>query len=472
MQFLSFDFLAFLAFAVILFRVIPIRWRAHWILLASYAFYCTWDVRMAVSLLVATVLCFVAGLQIEKLRGRKAASVVTFGTVSALVLYLAFFKVRSLISSGASVAIPLGISFYTFRLMSYLLDVSRRKCSAEQQFVRFAAYVAFFPHIVAGPIQRASSFLAQFGTPSKRQSTDVMIGLTRMMIGFFKKAVVADNLRLFVDYGYQHSHSGSAIPNLVAFYLYPLQVYADFAALTDIAIGAALLLGIQSPENFNMPYSASNISEFWRRWHMTMTSWLRDYVFVPLGWTTRNWGQFGLVASLSVTMVLIGLWHGLTVGFLAFGLFHATCMVIDILSTPSRKTFFQRNPQTARVAAFFGTVLTYNLVALGDTFFRAPSLGGAAQMLGGLTLTLAHSGAALSALLAPPNHHAWIALPGYVLAEVAEWIRTHKGLKLPTLLPRWVQWSAYACMTLACIFVALLFLARQTEANPFVYAKF
>jgi alginate O-acetyltransferase complex protein AlgI len=472
MQFFSFDFLLFLAITAIVFRVIPRRWRGHWILLASYAFYCTWDVRMAILLLVATVFCFVAGLQIRELRNRKAASVLTLGAVSAFVLYLAFFKARPLIASGASVAIPLGISYYTFRLISYLLDVYWGKYDAERQFVPFAAYVAFFPHLVAGPIQRASSFLPQLNAPQNWQSNSVLAGLARIMLGFFKKSVVADNLGLFVDYGYQHMQSGSAIPHLAAFYLYPLQLYADFGGLTDIAIGTGLLLGIESPENFDLPFWATSITEFWRRWHMTLTSFLRDYVFIPLRMATRSWGQFGLILSLILIMLLIGIWHGFSMGFLAFGLFHGIALTIDTMSSSRCKKYYQRNPRVALTAAFFGPVLTYNIVSVGNTFFRAPSFGSAAQMLGGLTSNLTHIGSGLSALVAPPNHYAWVAFPGLVLAEIADWIRSHKGLKLPALAPRWIRWSAYACMTLTCIFVALLFLARQPGADPFVYAKF
>jgi D-alanyl-lipoteichoic acid acyltransferase DltB (MBOAT superfamily) len=427
---------------------------------------------MTGALLITTVFCFVVGVQIEELRNSKAAPILTFGAVSVLVLYLAVFKVRPLIASGLNVAVPLGISYYTFRMISYLLDVYRQRCSAERRVVPFAAYVAFFPQMVAGPIQRASSFLPQLKTPQNRQSSTVLLGLTRMMIGFFKKAIVADNLALFVNYSYQHLQAGSAIPNLVAFYTYPLQLYADFAALTDIAIGAGLLLGIESPENFNLPYCASSLTEFWRRWHMTLTSWLRDYVFVPLGWATRKWGQSGVVLSLMLTMILIGLWHGFSIGFVAFGLFNGICLVLDVLSSPGRRRYYQRNPRMATLTDFLGPVLTYNIVALGDVFFRAHTLTDAVHVLEGLTSSLGHSGAVFSALIAPPNHYAWIAIPGYVLVEIADWIRIHRGFSLPAATPRWVRWSAYACMTVTCIIVALLFLTRQTRSSPFVYEKF
>jgi alginate O-acetyltransferase complex protein AlgI len=441
-------------------------------LLASYAFYCTWDVRMAAILLVATVFCFAAAIRIQELRGRKAASILTFSTVSAFLLYLMFFKVRPLLGTNASIAIPLGISYYTFRFISYLLDVYWGKYDAERQFVPFAAYVAFFPHMVAGPIQRASSFLPQLSTPDNSRHNTVFAAILRILIGFFKKTVVADNIGLFVNYGYQHLHSGFAIPNLAAFYLYPLQLYADFGGLTDIAIGTGMLLGIESPENFELPFWAQSITEFWRRWHMSLTSWLRDYVFVPLRMATRNWGEFGLMLSLTLNMILIGLWHGFSLAFLAFGLFHASILLIDVLSSSQRKKVYKRNPRVAVFSAILGPVLTYTLVSVGNTFFRAPSFEVAAQLLKGLTSSLAHPLTTLTELMAPPNHYAWVAFPAFAMVEFADWIRVRKKLELPALVPRWVRWSAYACVTVTCILVALLFLARQPGADPFVYAKF
>jgi hypothetical protein len=205
---------------------------------------------------------------------------------------------------------------------------------------------------------------------------------------------------------------------------------------------------------------------------MTLTSWLRDYVFMPLRMATRNWGTFGLVVSVVVNMMLIAVWHGFTLGFVAFGLVNATFLVLDVLTSSRRQKLWRRHPHLVKAGTVLGALVTYHIVSLSETFFRAPSFGDAARLLGGLASGLDGVGVALAAVTAPPNHHAWIALPAYVLTEVADAVRRRRGIGLPAELPRWVQWSAVTCAAIACVFMSLLFLARQTGSNPFVYANF
>ena len=472
MQLSSVEFLLFVALCVAVFRVSPRRWRPHILLVASYVFYCTWNPGMALALFVITVICYYAALYIEASRGRPLASRLTVAMVATLILYIVAFKTRAALYPGGGIAIPLGVSYYTFRLISYLLDVHWGTVPAERSFVSFGAYVAFFPQMMAGPIERASSFLPQVGASESAWRGRTFEGVTRILLGFFKKFVVADNLALIVDYGYRHLDSGSSVPGALSFYLYPVQLYADFSGLADIAIGIGLLFGLRGPENFDAPFSASSISEYWRRWHMTLTSWLRDYVFMPLRMATRNWGSVGLVVSVVVNMMLIAVWHGFTLGFVAFGLVNAAVLVVDVLTSPRRQKFWRRHPHLAKSGTVLGVIVTYHVVCLSETFFRAPSFGDAARLLTGLAAGLDGVGVALAAVTAPPNHHAWIALPAYVLTEVADALRRRGGMGLPTALPRWVQWSAVTCVAVAYVFMCLLFLARQTATNPFVYANF
>ena len=470
MQFLSIQFLCFLAGVTICFRICPPRWRNHLLLIASYGFYCTWDVKMAVVLLLVTVLCYFAGLRLSELQGQSPASRITFGTVSLLILGLAFFKLRQVILPGNPL-IPLGISYYTFRLVSYLLDVYWGKCDAAHEFVPFATYVAFFPHLIAGPIQRAFSFVPQLGNAdaAKGRMTE---GLARMALGFTKKTLVADNLALFVGSAYSHLHEGSALPALVALYLFPLQLYTDFSALTDIAIGAGLILGIEAPENFNAPFAAKNITEFWRRWHMTLTGWVRDYVFTPLRMETRNWGDLGLGLSLTVNMLLIALWHGFTLGFLAYGLLNSLFLVAEVLTNSTRQHFYNDNPAYAGVACWTGPLYVYHVVALGCLFFRAPSLAVVTHVVVGLGSGLRHTGKVLDILTAPPNQLAWVAFPLYVLCELADTFRRRYGFRLPVLVPGYLKWSVYTGLAGVWILIALSFLGTENTSPPFVYALF
>ncbi len=470
MQFLSIEYLCFLAVTAIFSRFCPARWRSYSLLVASYLFYCTWSPRMAVALFLATTLCYFTTLRLEALRGRAAASALTCGAVSALVLFLAFFKVRPLVCASCNPLIPLGVSYYTFRLISYLVDVYWGKYDAVHEFVPFAAYVAFFPQLIAGPIQKESSFLPQLHGEVRQFRT--VEGLVRMALGFAKKSIVADNLGLFVGWAYGHLHSGSALPSVVALYLYPLQLYADFSGLVDIAIGSGLVLGIDAPENFDAPFSAKSITEFWRRWHMTLTAWIRDYVFMPVRMLTRDWGDLGLALSLTINMLLIALWHGITPGFVVYGLFHSFFLVAETLTVSQRQRYYMANPVSEKAANVLGPVFVFHVVAIGSVFFRAPSFTNVVQLFAGLGSGLHRLGMDFSALAAPPNHHAWIALPAYVLTTAADTYRRRHGFRFPALAPRYVRWSVYGSVTAVWILIALTLLGSEKGADPFVYAMF
>lgn len=341
---------------------------------------------MALALAAATAICYLAALRIEQLRSDGRTTWLLIATVGSLVLYICYFKLLGVLASGTSVAVPLGISYYTFRLISYMLDVHWGKIEAERSPVRFAAFVAFFPHLVAGPIQRADEFLPQVRLDRAEWSSQLWRGLARILLGLFKKMAVADPLLLLTSYGFAHAGESSAVPGLLAFYLFPLQLYMDFAALTDIAIGVGLLFGIESPENFDRPFLAPNITEFWRRWHMSLTGWLRDYVFMPLRMALREWGNYGLVLSLTINMMLIALWHGFSSSFLVFGLIHSTYLIVDTLSWPYRKRYYKTHTLAAKVAALVGPVFTYHLVAIANVFFRVPTFSDGAQLLSSLTV--------------------------------------------------------------------------------------
>jgi len=471
MEFVSIGYLCFLAATVICFRISPLHWRVPLLLVSSYAFYFTWNVRMTAALLLVTIVCYFTALQLEAVRGRKTASTLTFLVVSALIAFLAFFKVRPLLCKSCNPLIPLGVSYYTFRLISYLVDVYWGKQRAVREFIPFATYVAFFPQLIAGPIQRESSFLPQLENNGNAKAK-ILEGSLRMAIGFAKKCIVADNLGLFVGWAYGHLHSGSSLPGLVALYLYPLQLYADFSGLVDIAIGSGQLFGIAAPENFDAPFSAKNITEFWRRWHMTLTSWLRDYVFMPVRMLTRDWGEWGLCLSLSINMLLIALWHGLTLGFVVYGIFHSVFLIVEVLTATRRKKFYSANPASEKTANILGPLYVYHVVAIGSVFFRAPSLGIVTQVFSGLASRFRHVGADLSALVAPPNHHAWIAFPAYILITVVDRYRRRYGFQLPALTPRYLRWSIYGSVTAVWILIGLVLLGSEKGSDPFVYALF
>lgn len=451
MSFLSIQFALFLGISVPAYYLCPARTRPLFLLAASYVFYFLWSPLASLGIFVATGFAYVLGLALDKHHEAdpKPRGLIVFG-VSTLVAYLAVFKLMGplrgfvaetkdaphglVVFLAENAALPLGISYYTFKLLSYLIDIYWGNLRAEKRFVHFAAYVAFFPQIVAGPIQRSGDFLEQIEklepTPDKMRR-----GLRRLLLGCFKKAVVADNLAGLIGASYPH-HQVAEYSTVLAFYLFPLQMLADFSGLTDIAIGTGLLFGIESPENFDHPFAATSISQYWRRWHMSLTSWLTDYLFMPLRMATRGAGKWGLAFSLMVNMVIIGIWHQVAWTFVVFGLLHGAFLVVDTLTSRARANFFSEHPGWDRAANLVGPVFTYHLVALAMVFVLAESV---AQGWGVLT----H-------LFARPAYHFGITEPEpkFGLVALAAWcayeIAAYRGVpKLEKPLPVFVRWAVY-----------------------------
>src|SRR5271169_3843698 len=377
MSYTSFSFLAFLAAGVCLYRPCPERWRPALLLVLSYAFYLTWSLRAALLLAVLSALTFFAA-RLSGAAGRLAPVLALL-----LVACLAAFKIALLTPARglAGLVMPLGISYYTFKLISYVLDVHWGRIAPEKSLIRFAAYVSFFPQIVAGPIQRPGDFFSQL--PPGQGSLPA--AFSRIAWGFTKKLLIADNLAPTVNYVYAHATGLQGAPLWMGFYLFPLQLYADFSALTDIAIGVGRLFGINGPENFDRPFTASTVSEYWRRWHMSLTSWLVDYVFTPVRMATRTAGNLGLAFSITVNMMILSLWHGLGGGYVVFGLLHSGYITVEAFSARWRLRFFKRRPTWDAAGNFLGSVMTFHLVAFALVFFRSARLSDAFWLLGHLT---------------------------------------------------------------------------------------
>jgi len=468
-QFTSLSGLFFIAIAAATYHLVPAKYKTAMLLVLSYAFYATVDVGMLAALIVATGVCFYSAINVENRRNYAGAgNLVTIIVVSMLVLYLCFFKIKGLLEN--SILVPLGVSYYTFRLLSYVLDIYWEKIVAERNFVRFAAYVAFFPHLVAGPIQRAEDFLPQAPTGQRTQPPQIFHGALRIVLGLFKKLVVADSLALLTNFGFLHAGESSSLPSTLAFYLFPLQLFMDFSALTDIAIGIGLLFGIKSPENFDRPFMAPNISEFWRRWHMSLTGWLRDYVFMPARMAFRNWGNLGLVAALTINMMLIALWHGFRSSFLTFGLIHSLYLIIDALSLQYRKRYYKKHVAAASVVALVGPIFTYHLIAIGNVFFRAATFDEGCHLLLGLFIGLDNLGSDMASVTV--DDKAWIAIPLSVLAIWGDTLIKKLPPSLGCIKPRWLRWTAGINALIVCVFAIMLLAAGKQEISPFLYENF
>ncbi|MBB6145207.1 hypothetical protein HNQ77_003165 [Silvibacterium bohemicum] len=474
-------FLIFMAALAVVYRLTPRTMRAPLLLVASYFVYFEWNHWLTLLLAVITLVTYYLALAIEaqKSKGKKQLSMAV-GVAIVLLLLCAYktYPFWRMHLSGAlsqfrtNLIVPLGLSYYSFKLLSYILDVYYEKTPAEKNLTAFATYVAFFPQMLAGPIQRSESFLPQVEAAPNATWSLALLGIQRILLGLFKKFVVADNMAKLVDYVYTNLHLGGT-PLILGFYIFPLQMYADFSGLTDIAIGSALLLGIETPENFIAPFAAPNISEFWRRWHITLTTWLTDYVFTPVRMTVREWGQTGLVFALFVNMIAIGLWHGVKLTYVTFGVLQGAYLSVDALSRKTRKGWYKRSKLADRVTDWIGPVLTFHLFAFSLIFFRSPNMSDAFYLSGHPFSGLTHLSSEFVTFWGYWGRLIEVGFGGYVLIELGDYYRRHSedgGAVL--LLPRWARWSVYSCTAMSVLVAYVLLYVLASGGGAFIYAAY
>jgi D-alanyl-lipoteichoic acid acyltransferase DltB (MBOAT superfamily) len=291
--------------------------------------------------------------------------------------------------SPLDVLLPVGISFYTFQTLSYTVDVYRGVAKPERSFGTFALFVAFFPQLVAGPIERSSSLLPQLAGSFPPPSAALLVsGLRLMAWGFFKKLVVADRLAQYVDRVYSSPDGQDGLAVVLATYFFAFQIYCDFSGYSDIAIGAARVLGVRLSDNFRAPYLARTVRDFWLRWHISLSSWFRDYVYIPLG--GNRVGRWRALANIAIVFLLSGLWHGANWTFVAWGALHGFYVAVGMLVGPvgarlaSRLSWRQDGLMGDRLRAVFEAVVTFHFVLFAWLFFRAGSLHDAMSLLGAL----------------------------------------------------------------------------------------
>jgi alginate O-acetyltransferase complex protein AlgI len=392
-----------LTFAVFFLIVYPIYWFLRerglgwkvFILGASYVFYGTWNWRFVFLIILSTLVNQELALRMGRAseHRRKVLLVLTVAfnlTLLGVFKYYGFFidSLNTLLRTvGLGVRLPLleiivpvGISFFTFQAITYVADIYRGKLG-RASLLDFAVYLAFFPHLVAGPIVRAAEFLPQLKSPQVPTRRDASRAAFLIAGGLFKKVVIASNLATaIVDPVFAVPRQHSAPEILLGIYGYAIQIYADFSGYTDMAIGIALLLGFTFPQNFDRPYSAASLQEFWRRWHMTLSRWLRDYLYIPLGGSRH--GRWATYRNLLLTMVLGGLWHGAALTFVAWGLFHGLGLAIERWYGEWRESrFLPVTVSPPRWQHWLQVVLTFHLVCLGWVFFRATSFADAGTVL-------------------------------------------------------------------------------------------
>jgi alginate O-acetyltransferase complex protein AlgI len=404
----SIDFFVFFLVLLPFVLLVGTRSRNLLLLAASYYFYAQWNPKYLGLIVLVTVIDFVAALSIERFPKHKkillSLSICTNLGILCVFKYGNFlmrsFEQLVRLATGSTlelplldVLLPIGISFYTFESLSYVIDVYRGKLEPHRSILEYSHFISFFPHLVAGPIIRPRVFLSQLATWQLPSAPVVHSAIVLFFTGLFKKTVLADNLATFADPVFFVPMAYGRLENLVAVYAFAFQIYYDFSGYTDMAIALALILGFELPENFRHPYAAASFREFWQRWHISLSSWLRDYLYISLGGNRK--GRLREYANLFLTMLLGGLWHGANVTFVGWGALHGLYLIAERLIGVPTET-------ASRLYRLLRTFVVFHLVCLGWILFRAADLPTALAMLcqiGGRSGTGASYGLSSRALL-------------------------------------------------------------------------
>ena len=468
MLFTSIEFFVFLPIVFALYWLLrrQVRWQNLLVVAASYVFYGWWDWRFLLLIAFTSACSYFSGIVIGNGRWRKTA---LWGNIAINLAILGLFKYYDFFAaelatllgcSGDSVMLhlilPVGISFYTFQALSYSIDIYRGKMEPTRDVVAFFAYVSFFPQLVAGPIERATNLLPQFQQQRHFDYSMAVDGVRQMLWGFFKKVVVADNCAVYVDDIWNNIAGESSVNLAMAAALFSIQIYCDFSGYSDIAIGTAKLFSIRLMRNFNVPYFSRDIAEFWRRWHISLTTWFRDYVYIPLGGSRV--GKWKIVRNTFVIFLVSGLWHGANWTFILWGAFHALLFLPLILLGKNRK--FTDNVADSRwlpsIKEFGQMLLTFILAALGWILFRSQSIGEAVDFFSGMF------GGGLADISIPKRTLVFV-----LILMVVEWLQRKRehGLSMEGVRNGVVRYACYLAV-LAVIFMFGVF------NETFIYFQF
>ena len=490
MLFNSMEFLIFFPIVVLLTFCIPKKVRHVWLLASSYYFYMCWNAKYALLLLLSTVVTYACGLGVEKLKAApdargKQKCVIALGLLVnlAILFFFKYFNFAADLVTGLfgmkldapvfDVLLPVGISFYTFQALGYMIDVYRDKIPAEKNFLRYALFISFFPQLVAGPIERSENMLTQLREPARFDFHRAMEGVLLMLWGFFLKVVLADRVAIFVDAVYAAPAEASGMALIVATLLFAVQIYCDFYGYSVIAIGAARILGIRLMENFKAPYLAASVADFWRRWHVSLTSWFKDYLYIPLGGSRK--GTLRKYLNKLIVFLASGLWHGASLTFVIWGGINGLYQVIGEAITPvkNRVAAALHVKREWPVCRMFAVVITFLLVNFAWIFFRAATLQDAAAAIRNIFTATSFSalwdGSLLKVGLDLPQFV--LVLTSIVLLTAADAFKA-RGVAIHRWIAnrRWLRWVIIA----VAAYLILLFgvWGPEYDQASFIYFQF
>lgn len=498
MLFNSMGFLLFFPIVTLVYLALPKKVRYLWLLAASYYFYMCWKAKGALLILFSTVVTYLGGLLLEYVSGqsweesrkRKKRKWIVAACFFLNLAVLFYFKYAGFALDGVrgllgllkvqadipvfQVVLPVGISFYTFQALSYTMDVYRGEIYAEKNFFRYALFVSFFPQLVAGPIERSRNLLKQLADPAPFQFEKARDGLLLMLWGFFLKLVLADRIALFVDRAYgDYMHFGGWYL-IVATVLFAFQIYCDFYGYSVIAMGAAEILGIRLMENFSAPYLAASVGEFWRRWHISLTSWFKDYLYIPLGGSRK--GKARKYVNKLIVFLVSGLWHGAEFSFVVWGGINGLYQILGEAVRPLRDKAaallgLHRSSLGHRLAR---TLVTFLLVDISWIFFRAGSFSEAfaiiRQMFAVKNLEILFDGSLYACGLDERNFHLMLFCLGILLfADICK----YKGVQIRKVIAAQDFW--FRCLSIVaavCFILTVGIWGPGYDAANFIYFQF
>ena len=490
MLFNSIEFLFFLPIVFLLYWFVfrSYRWQNLLIVLASYVFYGWWDWRFLLLIALTSFCSFLSGVGLERYEGNRsrqklisAANIILNLSILGIFKYYNFFvESFSFLFSAMglqldwvtlNIVLPVGISFYTFQALSYTIDVYQHKLRATHDVVAFFAYISFFPQLVAGPIERATHLLPQFQSKRSFEYDKAVDGCRQMLWGFFKKMVIADNCgsivtQIWGSYGHQ--------PGFILFcgaILFTIQIYCDFSGYSDIAIGCARLFGFDLMKNFDYPHLARSIPEFWRRWHISLTTWFRDYVYFPLGGSRCSQGR--AVRNVLLVWAVSGLWHGANWTFVCWGLYHGILLAIyNVLGINTKyQHIVAYGKWLPSVKEVLQVTSTFLLVAIGLVIFRAETLTDAIGYLGGMCSASLFDMAASLEFLQGQMLQLYILIPGILLLFTSEWFSRQRVYPLQFAPGGFVsrhavvRYSIYVCLL-------IMIFGLSMSKTEFIYFRF
>lgn len=462
MSFISLQYVALMATALLVFYLAGKRYRKAVLLVFSCIFIGYYHLQFLCIAIGVSLWAYAAGHYIEKTSQSRWHKPVYVGSLAAMILFWIFCRNSATLLDGAGFLFPLGISFYTFQALSYVTEIYWGEEKAETSVLDFMLYMLLFMKFISGPIERSRDLLPQLHRMQPASYEMMTMGMKIMFVGLFKKIVIADRLGIYIDPVFDAPQSHASEQLIAACLVYPIYLYADFSGYTDIAIGCARLFGLKLSPNFDRPFIAQSTAELWRRWHMSLSFWVRDYIYYPLSAAMRRWGLNGILLSVVITFVLLGVWHGVGLSFVVYGLIQGLSIAYEMKAKKMRDALGQRLGKSFKV---WSVMRMYLLFAFSLIFFRCAGIKDAWYFVTHMFASSADNWAGWT--LGIPVHYRCVILIAVALMLVYEYLQARYDLlkRIEKMRAVW-RWSIYYVLILA-------FLAYgKIGADNFVYVQF